>query len=167
VCVRPPVACPLAPPPVPHAWPLGGRRAVAAVAGPRHPVSRTWPLTGSCILTVTASDDFAEVSDSHVISIEPPLPPEASFVASRLSGPAPLLVEFSNLSTGDYLSSTWDFGDGITSTLTNPSHTYVLTGVYTVSLTVVGPAGTSTLTRTEYIRVVPGFQLYLPVLSRP
>lgn len=161
------VSSPLTPPPITYVWQIDGQEDVVAVAGPRHSVTLTWPLTGSYILTVTASNNFAEVSDSHVISIEPPLPPEASFVASRLSGPAPLLVEFSNLSTGDYLSSTWDFGDGITSTLTNPSHTYVLTGVYTVSLTVVGPAGTSTLTRTEYISVVPGFQLYLPVLSRP
>jgi PKD repeat protein len=32
----------------------------------------------------------------------------------------------------------WDFGDGNTSTLQNPTHTYLASGAYTVCLTVVG-----------------------------
>ena len=46
----------------------------------------------------------------------------------------------------------WDFGDGTTSTEANPSHTYRY-GSYTVSLTVNGPRGTDSETRTGYIQV--------------
>ena len=47
----------------------------------------------------------------------------------------PYSVEFSNLSIGadDVL---WDFGDGSTSILTNPSHVFSTIGIHTVSLTV-------------------------------
>ncbi|MBK8129352.1 MAG: PKD domain-containing protein [bacterium] len=45
----------------------------------------------------------------------------------------------------------WAFGDGTTSTLSNPTHTYTTTGVYTVSLTVNGPGGADTFTRSDYI----------------
>jgi PKD repeat protein len=80
-------------------------------------------------------------------------PVHAGFVASSLSGVAPLTVTFTNTSTGDYATSLWDFGDGITSVLTSPTHTYSLPGVYTVTLTISGPGGTDTLPRTNYITV--------------
>ena len=48
----------------------------------------------------------------------------------------------------------WDFGDGATSTEANPSHTYGAYGSYTVSLTVNGPRGTDSETRTGYIQAL-------------
>src|SRR5262249_39101555 len=47
----------------------------------------------------------------------------------------------------------WDFGDGGTSSVTNPSHTYAAAGTYTVSLTVTGPGGSSNNTKTGYVTV--------------
>ena len=38
----------------------------------------------------------------------------------------------------------WDFGDGTTSALTNPTHTYASSGVYIVRLVATGPGGTAT-----------------------
>jgi gliding motility-associated-like protein len=52
-------------------------------------------------------------------------------------------------------SATWDFGDGNTSTDSNPIHTYAAAGTYTVSVTAVGASGTSTKTRDIVISVVP------------
>lgn len=43
-------------------------------------------------------------------------------------------VNFQNISTGNYTSSTWDFGDGNNSYEENPIHTYELDGEYIVSL---------------------------------
>ena len=77
----------------------------------------------------------------------------ADFSASPTTGPAPLSVTFTNLSTGDFTTSLWNFGDGSTSSATNPSHTYALPGVYTVSLTVSGKGGSQTLVRSDYIHV--------------
>ncbi|HIG85961.1 MAG TPA: PKD domain-containing protein, partial [Planctomycetes bacterium] len=39
------------------------------------------------------------------------------------------------------------------STLQSPSHVYSVAGTYSVSLTVTGPGGSDTLTRTNYIDV--------------
>lgn len=66
--------------------------------------------------------------------------PVAAFNSAPNSGTAPLNVAFSDISTGAITSWLWDFGDGSTSTLQNPSHAYAA-GTYTVSLTVNGPGG--------------------------
>jgi PKD repeat protein len=62
-------------------------------------------------------------------------------------------VQFTDLSTGDLDTWLWDFGDGITSTLQNPTHTFATVGVYTVSLTVSGLGGIDTLMQPDYIAV--------------
>jgi len=46
-----------------------------------------------------------------------------------------LVVDFTNKSTNNPDSFLWDFGDGNTSNLENPQHTYASTGFYTVTLT--------------------------------
>ncbi len=65
------------------------------------------------------------------------------------------MVNFSNTSTGSITSYAWTFGDGGTSTLVAPSHSYAAAGIYTVSLTVTGPGGSNTLTRSNYVTVAP------------
>ena len=79
--------------------------------------------------------------------------PSAEFTADQTSGCAPLTVNFSDQSTGDIDSWNWDFGDGATSTQQNPSHQYTSSGTYTVALTVTGPGGSDTNTKTDYITV--------------
>jgi PKD repeat protein len=64
-------------------------------------------------------------------------------------------VSFTDSSTGSITSYAWTFGDGGTSSAVNPSHTYTSAGTYTVSLTVTGPGGSNTLTRTNYITANP------------
>jgi PKD repeat protein len=77
--------------------------------------------------------------------------PSAGFVASPRGGPVPLTVAFTDESMGDITAWLWDFGDGVTSTLQSPSHTYTLTGTYAVSLTVSGPEGSDTEIKPAYI----------------
>ncbi|MBN2393736.1 MAG: PKD domain-containing protein [Anaerolineae bacterium] len=92
-------------------------------------------------------------------------PVSASFVASPTVGAPPLTVTFTNLSTGDYENSLWSFGDGMTSTLENPTHTYMVTGIYTVTLVAGGFGGTDTEVRAEYINVQPDERsIYLPII---
>ncbi len=75
----------------------------------------------------------------------------ASFTASRTSGKAPLAVHFAYSSTGSVTKCLWNFGDGKTSKVPHPSHTYSRAGTYTVTLTVTGPWGTYTCTKADYI----------------
>jgi hypothetical protein len=81
-------------------------------------------------------------------------PPIASFTANVTRGNAPLTVQFTDTSTGDIISWHWDFGDGGTSTLQNPSHTYEAAGTYTASLTVSGPGGEDSEIRSIFARAM-------------
>jgi PKD repeat protein len=114
-----------------------------------------WSWTGSPTgpyVTATATDEAGNTSAfSAPQGVWPQV--QAAFTASPTSGFAPLTVVFTNTSTGGYVVSSWDFGDSVTSTRASPTHTYSLADVYTVTLTINGPGGTDTLTRTNYIAV--------------
>ena len=63
-------------------------------------------------------------------------------------------IVFFNTSMGSGLNYLWDFGDGTTSTVTNPVHTYTTNGVYDVSLTVTDFNGCdSTLILPGYVTI--------------
>jgi len=116
--------------------------------------THTYTAVGAYTVTLTVSgpdgmDTLTRIN--HIIVNEPP--PVAGFTASPTSGVRPLTVVFTNTSTGVYTTSLWDFGDRVTSTLESPTHTYTISGVYPVTLTVSGPGGSDTLTRTNYITV--------------
>jgi len=75
--------------------------------------------------------------------------PVALFSASPTNGVMPLLVTFTDSSTGPVTNRFWNFGDGTTTniTATNITHTYTNAGTNTVTLVVSGSAGTDTNTR--------------------
>jgi PKD repeat protein len=62
-------------------------------------------------------------------------------------------VTFTNLSTGTVTSRLWNFGDGGSSTLASPTHTYANGGSFTVSLTVTNASGSNTKTVAGMITV--------------
>jgi PKD repeat protein len=82
-----------------------------------------------------------------------PAIPVVNFIGTPLSGTAPLSVQFTDTSTGDPTAWEWDFGDGNTSAIQHPAHTYVSDGRYTVSLTATNYGGSATATETDYIHV--------------
>lgn len=79
--------------------------------------------------------------------------PTAAFSGTPLSGCSPLIVVFQDQSTGGPATWSWDFGNGNTSTIQNPTATYFTPGTYTVTLTVTNAAGSNTLTRSQYVTV--------------
>ncbi len=68
--------------------------------------------------------DFVSVGDT----------PAASFYATPTQGTFPLTVKFTDTSGSGITSWHWNFGDGGTSSVQNPTHTYIKTGLFTVSL---------------------------------
>jgi PKD repeat protein len=83
--------------------------------------------------------------------------PDSAFVANTLSGRSPLIVQFTDQSTGSPTSWRWSFGDGKTSTQQNPQHTYTskkMTQSYTVILIVTNEFGSNTGVKTAYITAV-------------
>jgi len=85
----------------------------------------------------------------------------AEFSSSARSGTAPATINFRDYSSV-YINGSlepsytwiWDFGDGTTSNLQDPSHTYTAPGTYTVSLTVIDELGnTDTEVKEQFIAV--------------
>ncbi len=95
---------------------------------------------------------YGMINAGDAVGTIPP-PPVASFSGTPTSGCAPLLVSFTDLSTGSVTSWSWTFGDGDTSTSQNPSHAYAAGGTYDVALNVTGPGGSDTATVLGYVDV--------------
>ncbi len=66
--------------------------------------------------------------------------PVANFTSST-NGLTASFTDTSTDSDGTIASRSWNFGDGATSTLANPSRTYTASGTYTVALTVTDNGG--------------------------
>jgi len=127
--------------------------------------SKLFPLDGPGYYqgepAVSAIKNFLDqrlVDDKYIIltlRIVDDRVPKAAFSADPTQGSKPLEVQFKDESTGKNLTERyWEFGDGTTSTETNPKHTYSEAGVYTVSLTVMNKEGAKdTATKPDYITV--------------
>ena len=104
-------------------------------------------------LTVTNAGGMDAKTLTNYITVSA-VPPVADFNGEPVSGPAPLMVTFTDASSGTPpLTWAWDFGDGATSTEQSPSHTYVNAGLYSVSLTVMNLGGSDAVTEVGYINV--------------
>ena len=70
-------------------------------------------------------------------------PLNAAFGVDKTSGVFPVSIQFTDRSTGLPDTWSWDFGDGNTSTVQSPVHTYTTAGRFNVSLTVGLNSGSS------------------------
>ena len=115
----------------------------------------TYTATGTYSVTLTVENALGSDSATQVGAIlVDVIPPVADFSASVTGGLSPLTVDFTDQSTGGPASAwLWDFGDGATSTLQHPSHTYTTSGFYSVSLFVSNAYGSDSLTSTGLIAV--------------
>ena len=120
-----------------------GDGTTSAEESPRHVylVAGVYTVT----LSVTTAGGTVAVSKEDFILVQDPVSgPTADFTYTPKKGDVPLTVNFTNLSdlngaeSADYF---WDFGDGATSTLKDPMHTYTARGRYSVSLFVTTRGG--------------------------
>lgn len=127
-------------------WDFGdGTNSTAA-----NPGNHTYTAPGvfNVSLTVTDAANGCSGTSSKPFQL---IPAQASFAANQTQTCAPDSIFFFNIST-NITSSEWDFGDGTTSTLTNPVHTYTAPGLYTVTLIVTNSINCKdTLTLVDYI----------------
>ncbi len=77
----------------------------------------------------------------------------ADFVVDTNSTCVGSSISFTDSSAGNAISWNWDFGDGTTSNLQNPTHTYTASGTYDVSLTATASGGSDSETKTGFITV--------------
>ena len=73
----------------------------------------------------------------------PPIAPVAQFSSSATTVCAEQVITFTDASSNQPNTWSWDFGDGNLSTLQNPSHAYMTAGAYQVSLSAGNAAGSS------------------------
>ena len=96
------------------------------------------------------------------------VPPIAAFSAQPTTGNSPFVVHFTDASVGGVATSwSWNFGDGATSTVQHPAHTYTVPGNYTVSLTATNAYGSNQSVRTNYISVGAGSSIYADFVGSP
>ncbi len=91
-------------------------------------------------------------------------PPTADFSSNVTSGDAPLTVNFTDTSDGTGLSWAWDFSDGGTDTVQNPSHTFTAPGVYPVRLTISNSFGTSSIDKIIFVKAA-AINIAMPAAS--
>ena len=106
--------------------------------------------TGTYSVTVTQGGCTSLAGTTTVVLNSPPT---AAFTGSPTSTTCSGFVQFTDNSTGAPVSWLWDFGDGQTSALQSPSHTYAASGTYTVSLTATNACGSDLFTRANYITI--------------
>ncbi len=98
--------------------------------------SNLFTTSGNFTITLITYDifgnsDTARYSD-YITVVDRP---KADFYANGFSAcPDNNLFNFTNTSIGGATSFLWDFGDGTTSTVVNPTHSYSYDGIFTVTL---------------------------------
>jgi PKD repeat protein len=125
-----------------YTWAFGDD-ATSTLASPTHIYKAIGTFTATVI--VTDNDGAAtQASVNVVVHVPANVPPTANPSATPTLGTAPLLVSFTGAGTdsdGTIASYAWTFGDGGTSTLKNPTHTYASPNSYTATLTVTDNDG--------------------------
>ena len=113
------------------------------------------PTDPDARIVLDVGNSNVDVYIDNIVLVKTTAIPVAEFSAFPVSGTAPLSVQFTDQSSGDITSYLWDFGDGATSTETNPSHTYLYPDILTVKLIVNGPGGSNTKISNNYITISP------------
>lgn len=132
--------------------------------------SATVDMTGQYGATLWLVADDPENSDVRIpVTMMITQKPIAEFTSN-----SPILLGetavFTNTSTGlDELTYLWDFGDGITSTLESPTHTYTTAATYNVTLTAYSQYGEDTVIHEFVVEALPveePLYYYIPIVFK-
>jgi PKD repeat protein len=111
----------------------------------------TYTNSGVYVVTLTVTNGVFTDSSSQAIVVGGV--PVVNFVADNTTVDANTPVHFTDLTFNSPISWNWDFGDGLSSTIQNPTEIYTVDGVYNVTLTATNDHGQNTLTKVDYITV--------------
>lgn len=98
--------------------------------------SHTYSATGQYLVCLTVVDSCGADSVCQTLNVTCPVP--GTSFSNSANG---LMQTFSDQSSNSPSSWFWDFGDGNTSNMQNPSHSYAAPGNYTVCLTTTNSCG--------------------------
>ncbi|MCB9048754.1 MAG: PKD domain-containing protein [Lewinellaceae bacterium] len=130
-------------------WNWSAPGATPETSGAQNP-SFTFAAPGAYTITLEASN--AAGTSMQSISVSVGDIPEASFAASIAPGQTTLSL---TNNSQDAVSYAWDFGDGNSSTETEPAHTYAQDGTYTVQLIATNACGSDTSSQEVSVVTAP------------
>jgi RHS repeat-associated protein len=133
-------------------WMFGDGASGSTLQNPTH----LYSTPGVFTVTLTAASGPEAGRRTLAAYIQATRVVTAQFTASPQAGFAPMPVTFTNTSqpVSSITAYGWNLGDGYTSTLTNPVHTYTSSGIYTVTLTAFAGAAQDTLIQARFITVM-------------
>jgi len=117
--------------------------------------SHSYAVAGTYTVAFTVTDNQgATTSVSHTVTVASGNQPPIAGFTSSCSGRTCSFLSTSSDPDGSIAVYSWTFGDGGTSTLQDPAHTYAVGGVtYTVTLTVTDNQGaTNTVSQSRHVR---------------
>ncbi|MEO1438434.1 MAG: PKD domain-containing protein, partial [Bacteroidota bacterium] len=115
--------------------PFPAGSATASLSGTNLTVNVTPGFIGTITIDYEFTDDCGTATAQVILSIQAPPLANFSFIGGGLN------YNFTDLSTNDPDSWSWDFGDGNTSSAQNPMHSFAMPGIYTVCLTATNECG--------------------------
>jgi PKD repeat protein len=128
----------------------------------RNPTHR-YAVPGSYDVNLTVTRGSDRDSSTHVVNVGGV--PITDFVGTPRSGNIGELITFTDRTENHPTEWSWEFGDTATSADPNPTHSYQLKGIYTVSLTAKNSNGKDTETKQEYINIGTGPKAdFIPVI---
>jgi PGF-CTERM protein len=132
--------------PATWAWNFGD----GAISTDRNP-SHTYTKAGTYTVRLTVANAFGTSTKIRTDLITTGTAPTADFTSGARTGVVPLAVVFTDASKGRPTSWSWDFGDGSSSSIQSPVHTYTQAGTYSVTLTVRNAYGSDSETKAGLI----------------
>ena len=143
-------------------WNFGDQSPEIIVDFPDDPnVSHTYTGPGNFVVTLTVvNSNGCEASTSQTIQITP-APVAAFVIQGGLCADSPVnFIDLSQEAGGGAITSwDWNFGDGNSSNLQNPVHSYDAPGTYTVTLTAYNESGCASNTFEATITIEEAIQV--------
>lgn len=119
-------------------WDFGDGN-VSTQQNPTH----TYPSAGTYNVTLTIKTASGCINSITNIVTVNPLPVANYNFINACQGSSVIFTDASSVSTGNITGYSWAFGDGVTSSLKNPIHSYLTSGNFNVSLQVTTAGGCS------------------------
>jgi carboxypeptidase T len=128
----------------------------------------TFEDSGELVVTLTVSNVNGIDTTTGMIDVYDV--PVAAFSFAPTVIYTDTVVQFTDQSTGPVSEWFWDFGDGGTATIPDPTHTFVTTGTFSVMLQVTSDVGcTDTTSQDLTVEEKPAqdqWPIYLPIVFR-
>ena len=138
--------------PLQYLWDFGDG-AISSEQNPTH----TYAKNGKYTVRLTVTNSLGQDTKSLPGYIAVGDPPSPQFSVSPPEGNVPLAVVFTDMTPGGSASWRWDFGDGTSAAVQNPTHTYTKPGIYSVTLSISNEFGSEQITKSSLINagIVP------------